>query len=230
VVATSETTNRILVQDYGVPPENVSVVPPGNDPVTQACGSRDGLVRLVSVGSVVPGKGYDVLIAALAAMADLPWQLTIAGDMTRDAVAAAQLHADIEAHGLSDRVIALGAQEPDAIMRLYRESDIFVLASRFESYGMALAEAMAHGLPVVSTTAGAIPNTVPANAGLLVPPDDPAAFANATRRLVGNAAERRRLAANACAAASQLPSWTDCARRFADALEKSASKASLAWA
>jgi glycosyltransferase involved in cell wall biosynthesis len=228
VVATSGTTSRILIDDYGVPPENVSVVPPGNDPVAQAPGSRDGVVRLVSVGSVVPGKGYDVLIAALATIADLPWQLTIAGDLTRDAAAAAQLHADIEAHGLTGRVIALGAQAPDAVMELYLTSDIFVLASRFESYGMALAEAMAHGLPVVSTTAGAIPKTVPANAGLLVPPDDPIAFANATRRLVGDAAERRRLAANACAAAAQLPSWKDCARRFADALEKSASKATLA--
>jgi glycosyltransferase involved in cell wall biosynthesis len=176
---------------------------------------------------VVPGKGYDVLIAALATIADLPWRLSIAGDLTRDAAAAARLHADIEANGLTGRVIVLGAQEPDAVMQLYLASDIFVLASRFESYGMALAEAMAHGLPVVSTTAGAIPNTVPAGAGLLVPPNDPDAFANATRRLVRDAAERRRLAANACAAAAQLPSWADCAQRFAEALETSARKASV---
>jgi glycosyltransferase involved in cell wall biosynthesis len=221
VVVTSGTTSRILIDDYGVPPDNVNVVPPGNDPVTQAHGSRDGLVRLVSVGSVVPGKGYDVLIAALAMIADLPWQLTIAGDLTRDDATAAQLHADIKAHGLTSKVIVLGAQPPEVITELYLASDIFVLASRFESYGMALAEAMAHGLPVVSTTAGAIPSTVPANAGLLVPPDDAAAFAGATRRLIADNAERHRLATNACAAGAQLPSWKDCARRFSDALEKS---------
>jgi glycosyltransferase involved in cell wall biosynthesis len=98
-------------------------------------------------------------------------------------------------------------------------SDVFVLASRFEGYGMALAEAIAHGLPVVSTMAGAIPDTVPPEAGLLVPSDDAAALARALRRLISNPTERRRLATNARAAAVQLPTWQDSARLFADAIE-----------
>src|SRR5262249_62112596 len=79
--------------------------------------------------------------------------------------AAARLDADISAHGLGERVEVLGAVPPERILELYSASDIFVLASRFEGYGMALAEAIAHGLPVVSTTAGAIPDTIPAGAG-----------------------------------------------------------------
>jgi len=98
-------------------------------------------------------------------------------------------------------------------------SDIFVLASRFEGYGMALAEAIAHGLPVVSTRAGAIPDTVPAGAGLLVPPDDTTALAQALRRLIGDLPERQQLATNARAAATQLPTWQDSARLFAGAIE-----------
>jgi glycosyltransferase involved in cell wall biosynthesis len=105
-------------------------------------------------------------------------------------------------------------------MKLYLASDIFVLASRFESYGMALAEAIAHGLPIVSSTAGAIPDTVPPDVGRLVPPDDVAAFAEAIRLLISDPAERRRLARNACRAAAKLPSWRDSARRFAAAIEK----------
>ena len=186
VVVTSEATARIVIADYDVPAQRVSVVRPGNDPVPPAPGSNDGVVRLLSIGSVVPGKGYDLLIAAVATIADLPWRLTIAGDRTRNPAAAAQLDADIAAYGLGDRVAVLGAVPPERIIELYLASDIFVLASRFEGYGMALAEAIAHGLPVVSTTAGAIPDTVPAGAGLLVPPDDVAALAQALRRLIGD--------------------------------------------
>jgi glycosyltransferase involved in cell wall biosynthesis len=182
-------------------------------------GSNDGLVRLLSVGSVVPVKGYDLLIAALATLPDMSWRLTIAGDRTRNPAAAAQLDADIAANGLGDRVSVLGAVPPKRIIELYLASDVFVLASRFESYGMALTEAMAHGLPLVSTIAGAIPDTVPVGAGLLVPPDDVAALAQALRRLIGNSAERRRLAANALAAAAQLPTWQDSARLFAGAIQ-----------
>jgi glycosyltransferase involved in cell wall biosynthesis len=219
VVVTSEATARIVVADYGVPSQRISVVRPGNDPAPPAPGSKDGVVRLLSVGSVVPGKGYDLLIAAVATLVDMPWRLTIAGDRTRNPAAAAQLDADIAVHGLGDRVAVLGAVPPADIIALYLASDVFVLASRFEGYGMALAEAIAHGLPVVSTMAGAIPDTVPAGASLLVPTDDVAALAQALRRLISNRAERRRLAMNARAAAAQLPTWQDSARLFAGAIE-----------
>ena len=219
VVVTSESTARIVTADYDVPSSRVSVVRPGNDPAPPAPGSNDGVVRLLSIGSVVPGKGYDVLIAAVATLADLPWRLTIAGDRTRNPAAAARLDAEIAAHGLGDRVAVLGAVPAERISELYLASDVFALASRFEGYGMVLAEAIAHGLPVVSTTAGAIPDTVPAGTGLLVPPDDVTAFAGALRRLIGDRAERRRLAANARAAAVQLPTWQGSARLFAGAIE-----------
>jgi glycosyltransferase involved in cell wall biosynthesis len=179
VVVTSETTARIMIRDYGVPAQRISVVRPGNDPVPPALGSNDGVVRLLSIGSVLPVKGYDLLIAAVATLKEMPWQLTIAGDRTRNPAAAAQLDTDIEAHGLGNRVTVLGAVPPERIMELYLASDVFVLASRFEGYGMALAEAIAHGLPVVSTMAGAIPDTVPPGASLLVPSDDAAALARA---------------------------------------------------
>ena len=219
VIVTSEATARIVMADYDVPSRRISVVRPGNDPVPPALGSNDGVVRLLSVGSVVPVKGYDVLIAALATLTDMPWRLTIAGDRTRNPAAAAQLDAGIEAYGLGDRIATLGAVPPERIDELFLASDVFVLASRFESYGMALSEAIAHGLPIVSTITGAIPQTVSAGTGLLVPPDDVAALAQALRCLIGAPDERRRLAMNARAAAARLPTWRDSARLFVDALE-----------
>src|SRR5262249_30713697 len=179
VVVTSEATARIVIADYDVPSQRISVVRPGNDPAPPAPGSNDGVVRLLSVGSVVPVKGYDLLAAAVATPGDIAWRLTIAGDRSRHPAPAARPHAPISAHGLGDRVAVLGAVPPERIIELYLEADLFVLASRFEGYGMALTEAIAHGLPVVSTIAGAIPHTVPAGTGLLVPPDDVAALAQA---------------------------------------------------
>jgi glycosyltransferase involved in cell wall biosynthesis len=217
VVVTSETTARIVTADYEIPSQRISVVRPGNDPVLPAPGSNDGVVRLLSVGSI-PVKGHDLLIAAVATLTDMPWRLTIAGDRTRNPAAAAQLDADIEAPGVCDKVAVLGAVPPERITELFL-ADVFVLASRFEGYGMAVAEAIAHGIPVVSTMAGAIPQTVPVGTGLLVPPDDTAALAQALRRLIGDPAERRRLATNARAAAARLPTWQDSARLFVGAVE-----------
>jgi glycosyltransferase involved in cell wall biosynthesis len=100
IVVTSTATQRCLVEDYAVPAQRIFVAPPGSDSVTPSQGSTDGIVRLLSVGAVVPRKGFDVLIAALATIAELPWHLTIVGDRTRDRKAVAQLDADIRLHRL----------------------------------------------------------------------------------------------------------------------------------
>ena len=192
---------------------------PGSDPSPLAHGSRDHIVRLLSVGALVPRKGYDVLVAALATLPDLPWALTIAGDRTRDPDVAAQIDRDIARHALEDRIATPGAVSSQRLAALYAEADVFVLASRFEGYGMAYAEAIAHGLPVIGTRAGAIPDTVPPDAGLLVAPGDIAALAQALRRVIGDAGLRLRLAEAARAAAPQLPTWRHSAEILARLLE-----------
>jgi glycosyltransferase involved in cell wall biosynthesis len=187
--------------------------------VASTPGNRDGVPHILSVGAVVPRKGFDVLVAALATLPDLPWQLTIAGDRNRDTKAAAQLDGDIARLRLGERVTVLGAVSAQRIAELYAAADIFALASRFEGYGMAYSEAIAHGLPVIGTKAGAVPEAVPANAGILVEPDDVTAFALALRRIIGNAEERKRLAAAARAAAAKLPTWQDSAKIVSRTLE-----------
>ena len=220
VVVTSAATARLVASDYGVAAGRITVARPGSNPARPAEASRDGIVRLVSVGAVVPRKGFDVLTAALAMLTDLPWQLTIAGDRTRDKNAANRLDADIARDGLSNRIAILGVVSSPQLAALYAKADLFVLASHFEGYGMAYAEAIAHGLPVIGTHAGAIPDTVPPDAGLLVAPGDVNALAGALRRVIGDAGLRRRLAAAAQAAAPQLPTWQHSAKIFADALER----------
>jgi glycosyltransferase involved in cell wall biosynthesis len=193
------------------------VVEPGTDRGAARPRADAGEVVLLAVGAVIPRKGYDVLVAALARLGHLPWRLAIAGDRGRSPQTSLRLEADIAARGLADRISLLGAVSSDELTSLYASCDLFALPSRFEGYGMAFAEAIAHGVPIVGTTAGAIPQTVPEAARVLVPPDDAEALATALRRLIENPAERARLASGARAVA--FPSWRAQAALFARVLE-----------
>ena len=220
VIATSQATADLLIGHYDVPSRQIEVVLPGTDRAPFSVGGGGHPLRLLSVGAVGARKGFDVLVEALARLAPLPWRLTIAGDRGRDAEAVARLDAAIAGHGLEDRIDCAGAVSPERLADLYARADLFVLASRFEGYGMAYAEAIAHGLPVVGTTGGAIPQTVPLSAGRLVPPGDVDALAEVLRELIEDDASRRALAAGARAHASTLPTWACSGARFGQALER----------
>jgi glycosyltransferase involved in cell wall biosynthesis len=224
VIVTSAFTARLMVSDYDVPCNRVTVVRPGNDRVTpRRRDNNDNVDRkkelsLLAVGALVPRKGYDVLLAALAALTDLPWHLTIIGDHSRDVRTADRLTADLKRLGLAQRVTLTGVVSDQSLPTHYARADLFVLASRFEGYGMAFAEAIAHGLPVIGTNAGAIPNTVPAQASILVAPDDAPALSDALRQVMEDAALRHRLAIAAGAFAADLPTWRQSAELFSQAL------------
>ena len=220
VVVTSPSTARLLCAEFGVPAERLSIVQPGTDRIALRPRAGDAAVELLAVGSVVPRKGYDVLVAALGKICDLAWRLTIAGDRERSRETARALDAEIARLGLGERISFTGAVAPERLMALYAAADLFVLPTRFEGYGMVFAEAIAHGLPVVGTRAGAIPETVPAAAGVLVPPDDSEALAAVLWALIEDTRERARLAAGARAAAADLPTWREQAARFAQVLER----------
>lgn len=220
IIVTSQATAKRLIADYDVSSDRITVAPPGTDRAAAAKGSSDGTLRLLSVGAVVPRKGYDVLIAALASISRLPWRLTIVGDLTRAPAEVAKLEADIARHKLAGRVELLGAVSPQRLGALYPSADIFVLASHFEGYGMAYAEAMAHGLPIIGTTGGATVDTVPPTAGVLVEPGNVEALTHALRMMVQNQGERQRFARGALAAAAALPTWESTARIVASALER----------
>jgi glycosyltransferase involved in cell wall biosynthesis len=220
VVVTSPATAKLVASEYGVPASHITVARPGNDAVPLLARGPNNVPHLLSVGAVVPRKGFDILVHALAALADIPWRLTIVGDLTRDPNEAAKLEDLISRHGLADRIRTIGSVSRSLLAILYGQADLFVLASRFEGYGMAYAEALSHGLPVVGTTAGAIPDTIPKGAGLLVPPDEPAALAAALRSVIFDADQRRHLSEAALAAARTLPTWLQSASIFAATLDR----------
>lgn len=204
--------------DFGVPAGRIRVAAPGVEPAPRSSGSGGGPVQLLCVASLTPRKGHLALLEALADCRDLDWRLVCAGPPDPDSDTPDQVEAALARLGLAGRVRLVGAQVGAALERLYAAADVFALATRYEGYGIVFAEAMAHGLPIVATGAGAVADTVPDAAGTLVPLDDCAALAAALRRMIGDAAFRRAKAEGAWRAGQSLPRWTDTAAAFARAL------------
>ena len=219
VIVTSATTARTLIADFGVPSEKVTVAEPGTERAARATGTGAPL-QLLAVGSVVPRKGYDVLIDALGGLVDHGWRLTIAGADDRSPETTQRLHQQIAQSGLASRIRLTGAASEADLDRLYTAADIFVMPSLFEGYGMVLTEAMARGLAVVCTTGGAAAETVPDAAAMKVPPGDAQAFGAALGAVIEDADRRQRMSDAAWLAAQSLPTWDDTARIIAGVIRK----------
>jgi glycosyltransferase involved in cell wall biosynthesis len=219
VIVTSETTVAAL-EAMGVPRSRIAVVEPGTDPARLVHGRAgpDDPVALLCVATLTPRKGHDVLLDALARLPAHGWRLDAAGSAERDPATAAAVCTRIAQLGLGERVRLHGEVDAATLDALYARADVAVLASRMEGYGMALAEALARGLPVVATRAGAVVGTVPADAGRLVPVDDVGALADALTAVVTDDALRARLATGARAARARLPDWPSRADVFVRAL------------
>jgi len=209
------------VESYGISRERIAVVPPGTAKPTRSPGPRRSPVRaLLCVANLVPRKGHELLVEALARIRDLDWSLSCVGSLERDPATTRAVRRLIRAVGLGRRITLAGQCPPQSVARAYRAADAFVLPSFHEGYGMVYAEAMAHGLPVIATTAGAIPETVPPEAGLLVPPGDPAALARAVRRVITQPVLAACLAAGSRVAGARLPDWAQASETWERAFDR----------
>ena len=218
VVVTSAAT-ATDVAALGVPSERISVIEPGTDavPMRATPAASGGPVRLLCVATLTPRKGHRLLLQALAGLTHLDWELHNVGSATRDPDTAAALQA--LAAPLGDRVFWHGEVDALALHAHYAAADVFVLASLHEGFGMVVTEALAHGLPVIASDAGALAQTLPRDAGLQVPAGAVAPLQIALADMLTDAALRTRLAAGARAAGARLPDWPAQAARFAIVLE-----------
>ena len=218
VVVTSRAT-AVRLGAFGVAPSSITVIEPGTEPAPAARGSGSTTVELLCVATLVPRKGHDVLIRALAALANRPWHLTCAGGLDRDPAWAASVQDLIRVSGLEPRVSLAGELGRSALDARYDAADVFVLPTWYEGYGMAVAEALARGLPVVSSATGAIGDLVGPDAGRLVPPGDAEALTEALRSVIDDAALRARWSEGARRVRAKLPSWDDAAGLMARTIE-----------
>lgn len=223
IVAPSPATSLDLQTLFDAPREKITVALPGVLRGARACGAPVGKpAHIVSVGSLTPRKGFPVLIHALNELRGLPWRATIAGSPDLSPETAALVRQKLADYGLGDRVRLAGQLGEEALSALYSSGDIFALASLYEGYGMAFAEAMAHGLPVVASGGGAVADTVPASAGFVCPVQDAAAFTGALRAFLSNEALRRAKAEGAWAHGQTLPDWASTADKIAHVLKQAA--------
>lgn len=226
IVTTSVFTAERL-RELALTERNAVAVEPGV--ARGALGHRHGDTeecRLLCVATIVPRKGHLVLIDALAKLAAHNWICDLVGDDRRDPAHADRVRGAIANAGLDHRIRMHGALDAPALAEHYAQADLFVLASHYEGYGMVITEAIAAGLPIVTTTGGALGATLPAGAGLAVEPGDTDALADALIRMIDEPIFRAATAENARRARTRLRSWRTAGHEFGETLEARAVQAS----
>jgi glycosyltransferase involved in cell wall biosynthesis len=228
VVVNSRTTEitvrRLLAVD--VP---VYICPPGGDTFSDTPASglpaedRGGLlppertVRLLITGNIIARKGHDRLIRMLGGLSDLNWELWIVGAAV-DARYKRKVDRLTRRLGLEERIRYTSVLSGLALRQQYLDADIFVFPSRYEGFGISLAEAIRAGLPFVAFASGAIPE-VTGGQGLIVTEGDCESFQAHLRRLISDPACRERAAELSRSLAARLPIWRSTGEAFFQALK-----------
>jgi Glycosyl transferases group 1/Glycosyltransferase Family 4 len=212
IVTTSAWTRRRLGELYGLPAQRVWVAEPGAPAAAPASGTEAGQA-LLCVGAVSFEKGHDILLEALASIAAVPWHCTCVGSLDRDPAFVDDLRRRTLDAALGERVSFPGPLTGAALDRRYESADLLVLASRAETYGMVVTEALARGLPVIAAEVGGVAEALGEGAagtrpGMFVAPEDPAALAAALSGWLADADLRVRLRQAAAERRESLPRWS----------------------
>jgi glycosyltransferase involved in cell wall biosynthesis len=222
VVTTSAWARQALLDLYSLPGERVHVAVPGVEVAELAPGTATG-ESLLTVAAVIPGKGHDVLLDALASLNGSPWRCLCVGTLERDPAYVATLRRRTLDAGMDGHMRFSGAQPEGDLARSYGAADVLVLPSRSETYGMVVTEALARGLPVVAAGVGGVTEAMGHGAdgtrpGLLVPADDPAALGSALGAWLEDPGLRRRLRRAARERRESLPKWSTTALALSEVL------------
>ncbi len=194
----------------------MAVCPPGRDAVAPPRAARAraaGPPVVLAVGNLFRVKGQDLLVRALAAHADLDWKLRLVGDATVDRAFARRVLRLVRRRGLGGRVDLTGPLDGEALAAAYRDADLFVLSSRYEAYGIALAEALSFGLPFVAFDVGGVSET--AGGEGLVPAGDVRGLGEGIAAMLASPELRAAAARRSRERAAALPTWAETGECFA---------------
>lgn len=222
-ITTSHFSKRKLAE-AGVSPERVTCVYPGlddgyfDDPRPPEPGD---CCRLLTVSSLLPGKGITDLIDILEALGDIAWKWTLVGDATLDPVYADFVQLKIEQSSMASRMIWLGSVDAAQMPACYLRHDLLVLASEFETLSMTTREALACGRPVIAFDVGGIRENMRQGGGILVPALDVLALKQEIRRLAKDPAIRALLGKQAVDNRHDYVDWRQAGQRFTQAIRSS---------
>ncbi|MDR3524361.1 MAG: glycosyltransferase family 4 protein [Acetobacteraceae bacterium] len=215
VVTTSDTIAATVANDFGVARDRLHTIVPGTDDAPRSQGSGGKIVHVLSIGSLIPRKGHDILLRAMARLFDLDWRLTIAGTERLDPAYAAQIKALAGELGIAGKVTFLGETSGAPLAALWDSADIFALATRYEGFGMVIAEALKRGLPVVVGNGGAAGALIRPDYGAVCPVDDVEQTSRALRRIIFDTRLRQDMSDAAWSAGRDVPGWKTQADAFA---------------
>lgn len=215
IVSSPFTRNRL--QDFDVEPARCDVVEPGiDDAPFNAVRDDANPVRLLYVASLTERKGHLDLFEVLHMLNSDDWRLDLVGPADLAPEYGETVLAAAKAFGSA--VHYHGPLTESELSDLYKKADIYVSPAKYEGYGMALATAVVHGLPIIAVDGGAVSTTPAGMAAQLVFPDEPVGFSYALKSAITDPEERKRLAEQSRSFRSHLKGWEDQARKFLDTL------------
>jgi glycosyltransferase involved in cell wall biosynthesis len=222
VITTSAWTRDRVLDWYRLPPERVHVAVPGTDEAALVAGTETGR-QLLCIATVSALKGHDLLLRSLASISQLPWQCSCVGSTDRDPRFVDELRTMTQAHELEERFVMRGTRVGSALEETYAAADVLIVASRVETYGMVIGEALARGLPVIAADVGGVGEAIGVTSagtrpGLLVPPQDPVALTTALSAWLTDESLRRSLREAAADRRQTLPRWSDTIRVVTEVL------------
>jgi glycosyltransferase involved in cell wall biosynthesis len=213
VIVTGRFTCDLLC-NAGLNRKKIMIVEPGTEHFPRKRQYKSIPSELLCIANYSAVKAQDILVRGLSMLTAWNWTMHLFGDMEREPGYTTAIRLLIQQLKMENRIFMHGIAGRHEISRIYLNADLFVMPSLFESYGMALTESLAHGIPVVTTTAGNIPDTIPAGMGLLTEPANAGQLAEAIRSLFDEPSKYFALCSAASQYYRQARSWDQAVAEF----------------